>query len=101
MTLNQYQNEVESFAKPYMTEQYCVIGLGGESGEVLEWYKKFILKSNMIKKPLTEEDLILELGDILFYLTRLADIKGYSLQEVMDLNIKKHREENKEKKGKK
>ena len=98
MTLNKYQNEVGNFAKPYMTEQYCIIGIGGEAGEVLEWYKKAILKSNMIKEPLTEQDLIEELGDVLFYLTRLAAHRGYDLQAVMEANIKKHKQEKKEKK---
>ena len=96
--MTSYEKFVQAEAKPYMTEQYCIIGIGGEAGEVLEWYKKFILKSNMIKEPLTEQDLIEELGDVLFYLTRLAAHRGYDLQAVMEANIKKHKQEKKEKK---
>ena len=95
-----YEKFVKEESMPYMTDQYCIIGIGGEAGEVLEFYKKYVLKGNNVKKPLEEEDLILELGDVLFYLTKLASIKGYSLQQVMDLNIKKHKSEKKDKKKK-
>lgn len=102
MTTNMYENFVAQETKPYMTENYTVIALGGEAGEVLEWYKKYVLKGNNVKKPLEEEDLLLELGDALFCITKLAKHRGATLIDIMNLNIKKHSDEKKEaKKGKK
>lgn len=47
---------------------HASMGLSGEAGEVLEWHKKKIFHGRDMKR----EDLILELGDVLYYYTRLA-----------------------------
>jgi phosphoribosyl-ATP pyrophosphohydrolase len=38
---------------------------------------------------LTDEDLLSEVGDVLYYLDRLAQIKGWTLEDVMIYNKKK------------
>ena len=68
------------------------LGLVGEAGEVAEKVKKLIRDSNQITKDLTNlsnEEIMKELGDVVFYATALANIYGRGLQEVLELNIKK------------
>lgn len=66
-----------------------VLGLVGESGEVAEKLKK-ILRDHGGK--ITEDDkqaIAHELGDVLWYLARLADLSGYSLDQVAEMNLEK------------
>lgn len=85
MTTAEYEDYVESRCKPYCDLNYTIIALNGEAGEVAEWYKKFVLRGNPVGN-LTEVDLKGELGDVLFYLTRITKLKGWTLSEVMDAN---------------
>ena len=62
-----------------------ILGLVGEAGEVAEKIKKLIRD----KSKVTNEDILKELGDVLFYTTALANIYGRGLQDVMKLNINK------------
>jgi NTP pyrophosphatase (non-canonical NTP hydrolase) len=60
------------------------LGLVGEAGEFAEKIKKFfrdgVIEDDLVKK---------ELGDVLFYITALANYFNTNLQEVMDDNVKK------------
>lgn len=60
------------------------VGLGGETGEVLEVLKKQVRDGKFKKK-----DLIKELGDVQYYLTMIAYRHGISLREIWDTNRKK------------
>ena len=69
---------------------FFIIGIAGESGEALDRLKKHLRGG--FDNPITDElraDLIDELGDILFYITRSAQLLGISLDKVMQLNLKK------------
>ena len=61
------------------------LGLVGEAGEVAEKIKKLIRDSSRF----TAEDIAKELGDVVFYVTALGSIYGFTLTEVIDLNIAK------------
>ena len=61
------------------------LGLVGEAGEVAEKIKKLIRDSNRFQN----EEIMKELGDVVFYATALANIYGRGLQEVLELNIQK------------
>src|SRR5688572_16305182 len=63
------------------------IGLGGESGEVLELLKKSVFH----RKPLDPEKLKKELGDVLWYVAAICTVAGLSLSEVMEENDAKLR----------
>ena len=58
--------------------------LCGEAGEVAEKIKKFFRDEDFSK-----EDIVKELGDVLFYITALANHIGSDLQIVMNKNIEK------------
>lgn len=59
-------------------------GLAGETGEVLE-----LLKKHVRDGEIDRDALLLELGDVLHYLTRIAAEYEFSLLEVMDANVLK------------
>lgn len=63
---------------------YLALGLNGEAGEVAEHIKKYIRDSHVDTGA-----VIKELGDTLWYLARLADELGYTLEEVAELNLLK------------
>lgn len=60
------------------------LGIVGEAGEVAEKIKKGI-RDDVID----ETAIIKELGDVLFYVTALANYFGHSLDSVMEMNMKK------------
>lgn len=62
-----------------------VIGLCGESGEVADLIKKYRFQGHAFDP----EHLAIELGDILWYIVETADIIGYDLDEIMQMNIDK------------
>lgn len=64
---------------------YLVLGLVGEAGEVAEKTKKVLRDGT----PMDRELLKLELGDVLWYLTRLCDEYGFTLREVAQANADK------------
>ena len=64
-----------------------VVGLSGEAGEALEVVKKHIFHG----KPLDREKLILELGDICWYLEESFNALGVTREEVEQKNTDKLR----------
>lgn len=60
------------------------LGLPGEAGEVTEHVKKFIRDGRPVG-----DDFALECGDTLYYLVRLANRFGYTLQDIIDMNVQK------------
>lgn len=97
--LDEYQEEAANFAF-YEGIVYPVLGLVGEAGEVAEKVKKLIRDKDMphghdvdledeYLSDTEKEALILECGDILWYLANLTNDLGYSLSEVAELNLAK------------
>lgn len=64
---------------------YLALGLNGEAGEVAE----IIKKNECHGKPINREHLREELGDVLWYLTVLAEVNGLTLAEIAVENIHK------------
>ena len=63
----------------------AALGLAGEAGEVVDYLKKVLFHGHTMDGA----KLAKELGDVLFYTAILATLGGYSLAEVMQMNIDK------------
>jgi len=70
---------------------YCILGLNGEAGESAEKLKKAIRDNGGVISHDIRSAILLEIGDALWYLTRVAAELDSSLEEVMNLNVKKRR----------
>lgn len=68
---------------------YLALGLNGEAGEVAEVIKKVLRDDNGELTPETLAKLEKEMGDVLWYLARLADVTGFSLEAVAAANLQK------------
>lgn len=92
MEFNEYQKKAKETAiYPKVGENYIypVLGLCGEAGEVAEKIKKIFRDD---KGVLTEERkgiIKKELGDVLWYLSQVAEELGLSLDEVALFNLEK------------
>lgn len=63
----------------------AALGLNGEAGEVADLIKKSVFGGH----PMDRDKLILELGDILWYIAEAAYGLNVSLDEIMTRNIQK------------
>jgi len=61
------------------------LGLTGEAGEVAEKIKKLFRDSSKF----SDEEVLKELGDVLFYVTALSNIFGGNLRKTMEMNMAK------------
>ena len=84
-----YQLGVLKYAPAYQHYMpnvlYAAIGMCGEAGEVSELIKKYAYHGHTMDK----EHLARELGDVLWYVSYMADLFGYSLGEIMAMNQEK------------
>jgi len=97
--LDEYQAEAADFAF-YDGIVYPTLGLCGEAGELANAVKKLIRDSGMPAdhdvqlddEYMNEElraDLVLEAGDVLWYLANFCNDIGFSLAEVAEMNLAK------------
>lgn len=99
MNINDYQKQaaktdtfkdtipVTDLATPGFVEK--ALGLSGEAGEVADKIKKIIRDKS---GKLTEEDrqeIVLELGDVLWYVANISRVLDVSLEDVASKNLKK------------
>ena len=90
MDFNQYQEAARRTAI-YPCENglvYTALGLVGESGEVAEKGKKLI-RGDLLEQGQFENDMVKELGDVLWYVANLATELGVTLSDVAELNLTK------------
>ena len=89
MTINEYQTLALRTLNPELSEKDVLIngvmGLCGESGEAIDLVKKHLAQGH----PLDAEKLAKELGDIAWYLAETAHAIGYSLEDILQMNIDK------------
>lgn len=84
-----YQQQIEKFCV-YPADralEYTVLGLTNEAGEVAGKLKKYLRADTSLDT--LEEQLEGELGDVLFYLSRVASHIGLSLSQIAAANVEK------------
>lgn len=84
-----YQLDVLKYAPDYqhykLNVLYAAIGMCGEAGEVSELVKKYEYHGHAIDT----EHLARELGDVLWYVSYMANLFGYPLGKIMEMNQEK------------
>ncbi len=98
MSLRDGQNEMQAYAEKaaetaiYPEEVgllYCTLGLAGEAGEVANKVKKAFRDDHGVITEGRKAMILDELGDVLWYLVRLAHELGYSFNDVAMNNVLK------------
>lgn len=84
MTLDEYQEATKRTASDDSFSTLA-LGLAGESGEVADIIKKHVGHGHELDKA----KLVSELGDVLWYIARLASVAGFTLDTVATGNIAK------------
>lgn len=91
MTANEYQRLAMTTRNADMTDRDTLIngvmGLCGESGEVIDLVKKHLAQGF----PLDREHIVKELGDVMWYIAEIATVMGVTMEEIMEANIEKLR----------
>lgn len=91
MEINDYQKWTEKTAL-YPKEAsllYTTLGLVGEAGEVANVVKKVLRDDNNVMTEEKRNKIIAEMGDVMWYMARLAETIGVPMTEVLQLNKEK------------
>lgn len=90
MELNDYQDKAIQTAKYLDPILYPTLGLTGEAGEVADKVKKVLRdKGGDFEDEAIRKSIMLELGDVLWYIATLSRDLGYTLDEVAQSNVDK------------
>lgn len=92
MNFNEYQNKAwETAIYPNKGNNiiYPSLGLGGETGEVLEKIKKIMRDNEGNISDEKKDELAKEIGDVLWYLAALSTELKLNLNEIAERNISK------------
>lgn len=96
MEMNDYQKHTRTTAVyPGAGEQgtdavvYTSLGLAGEAGEIANKVKKVLRDNGGVLTSEVAADLAKEIGDVMWYLARLADEVGYPLSNIAEGNLAK------------
>ena len=89
MNINTYQQHASETAIYKDKLIYPTLGLAGEAGEIANKVKKILRDNSGNLQESVREDLICELGDVLWYIAALATDLNVELSEVANKNIEK------------
>ena len=89
MNIIEYQKRSKRTLNNDLTEEQLisnmVMGILGESGEVVDILKKWMYQGHVLKLNDIEE----ELGDVMFYIVNLCNLLGLELQDAINNNYNK------------
>ena len=92
MNLNEYQfKSRETALYPNAGENpiYPTLGLTGEAGEVADKVKKVLRDRGGVFDEGAKEAIMLELDDVLWYVSQLSSELGFKLEDVAIANLNK------------
>lgn len=92
MTINEYQ-QLALTTENGMNREYprvlnAALGLTAESGEFADIFKKIFFHGHEMDEE-TRVHAAKELGDVAWYIAVGADALGYTLEEVLSMNVEK------------
>lgn len=68
---------------------YKALGLVGEAGETADKIKKIYRDKNGIFNATDEMEIAKELGDCLWYISRLTEALGFNMSDIININVDK------------
>lgn len=92
MDLNEYQQSALRTAGPKDKKNelfHLILGLSGEIGEIAEKSKKIVRDKDSDFSQWDRDDIVKELGDVMWYTAVLAAYFDISLEEIGKKNIAK------------
>ena len=93
MNINEYEDFIKRssfYRKIPMTKLvYPALAMAGEAGEFANYVKKTMRGDFTVEE--VKKELVLELGDVLFYIIACGQDIGVSIQEIVDANVEKLR----------
>jgi NTP pyrophosphatase (non-canonical NTP hydrolase) len=89
LELDKYQQEAFKYRVPLASPEERVFGLLEEAGEVAGIFKRFLRGDFADDIGIVGTKLHKELGDVLWYLSQIAEDNGWKLSEVAEENLKK------------
>jgi NTP pyrophosphatase (non-canonical NTP hydrolase) len=92
MTFREYQikaKETANYPDQGHNFIYAALGLSGEAGEVADKIKKIWRDKNKQVNDEDRQEIAQEIGDVLWYLSQLAEELGIDFDEVARLNLDK------------
>lgn len=91
MDFNYYQRNTHLTAKypNHRALEYLILGLASEAGEVAGKYKKVIRDNSGHLDSERRDELISEIGDVLWYIAELATVLGTNMSVIAQNNIDK------------
>ena len=89
LSFNEYQSRADQTAiyPPEKGFEYLATGLAAEAGEVAGLISKGIRGDNL--GMVAEDDLVKEIGDVLWFVAQLASHMDIDLEEVAEKNLAK------------
>lgn len=87
--LEEYREHTRETSIYYPSDafEYTILGLCSEAGEVAGKYKKFLRDDT--DWGILQDDIAKELGDVMWYVDRIADEFGLSLTSILEANVAK------------
>ena len=91
MTIKEYSERAIATATYGLGDSiiYTTLGLNGEAGEVSDKVKKVLRDRKGVFDDEIKHDIAKEIGDVVWYCNALARDLGYTLHEIMEMNITK------------
>jgi len=91
-TFDEYDKQAANTDKSPMTTEYYMLALAGEVGEACNEFKKVLRDKEGILDEESRVKILHELGDSLWYISRLASHLGTDLEEIALSNLLKLKE---------